>query len=225
MDIHPQVKVLMRRTQYAQRTPEWYEVRKDLLTASDAAAALRIKPFASYSGCPRDELMQRKLGATEFRGNRFTRHGQQHEEEACVKFASVIGQEVHEFGLLLHPDIPWLGASPDGITSGGAMVEIKCPLLRKIVPGKVPHHYMPQIQVQLEVCGLEMCYFVEYLPATHAPDRREVLNIVSVQRDKQWFAEALPHLQSFMDDWRVRRQTFVKPPPPTCLIKPDLYSV
>jgi len=31
--LHPKVQALLTRPQYAQRSPEWYEVRKTLLTA------------------------------------------------------------------------------------------------------------------------------------------------------------------------------------------------
>jgi hypothetical protein len=57
------------------------------------------------------------------------------------------GRKTHEIGLVQHRDYPWLGASPDGITEDGLLVEIKCPLTRKI-EAKVPKHYLPQVQLQ-----------------------------------------------------------------------------
>ena len=52
------------------------------------------------------------------------------------------------------------GASPDGITRNGIMIEIKSPYSRK-VNGIVPSNYWVQMQLQLEVCNLEICHFVE----------------------------------------------------------------
>lgn len=68
--------------------------------------------------------------------------------------------KVHEFGCLAHPIYPFIGASPDGICSNGVMLEIKNPYSRKIV-GIPPIHYWIQMQIQLEVCDLELCDFLE----------------------------------------------------------------
>jgi hypothetical protein len=54
----------------------------------------------------------------------------------------------------------FFGASPDGITDDGIMLEIKCPLRRKI-NGQVPLQYYYQIQGQLDVCGLDICDYLE----------------------------------------------------------------
>eukprot|EP00798_Chlamydomonas_sp_ICE-L_P002706 gene2706-biopygen7861 len=63
---------------------------------------------------------------------------------------------VHEFGLLRHASKSFLGASPDGVTEDGVMLEIKCPWRRKI-DGTVPMQYYLQIQGQLAVSGLLEC--------------------------------------------------------------------
>ena len=67
---------------------------------------------------------------------------------------------MNEFGLIRHSEIPYIGASPDGISSNGIMLEIKCPYKRKI-DGKILEQYYYQIQGQLEVCNLEECDFLE----------------------------------------------------------------
>jgi hypothetical protein len=61
---------------------------------------------------------------------------------------------------LIHKDIPYFGASPDGITENGIMLEIKCPYKRKI-DGGIPEQYFYQVQGQLEVCGLNECDYFE----------------------------------------------------------------
>ena len=53
-----------------------------------------------------------------------------------------------------------MGASPDGITKDGIMLEIKCPYTR-VMNGTVPPQYWAQVQGQLEVCGLDMCDYLE----------------------------------------------------------------
>ena len=37
------------------------------------------------------------------------------------------GHAVHNRGLVVHPDHPWLAASPDGILDGTELLKIKCP--------------------------------------------------------------------------------------------------
>jgi hypothetical protein len=69
-------------------------------------------------------------------------------------------KKVIEFGCIRHPYIDYLGASPDGITADGVMLEIKCPPKREIT-GIIPPYYWCQVQGQLEVCDLERCDFLE----------------------------------------------------------------
>jgi hypothetical protein len=79
---------------------------------------------------------------------------------ACSIYSKRTGQTIHEFGLLRHPTVSFFGASPDGITNNGIMVEIKCPYQRPIT-GDVPLQYYYQMQGQLSVCELEECDYVE----------------------------------------------------------------
>jgi len=69
-------------------------------------------------------------------------------------------RKVTEFGLIQHPQLSIFGASPDGITDDGRMLEIKCPYSRKLT-GEPLHHYWIQTQIQLEVCNLSKCDFFE----------------------------------------------------------------
>ena len=224
--MHPRVAELLKRPQWAQRTPEWYEIRRALLTASDVAGALDIKPFKSYKGSPRADLLLKKLENKPF-SNMFVAHGQKYEDEACDMMASVLGEKVVPFGLLVHPEHTWLAASPDGVTETGKCVEIKCPLRRVIVPGHCPEHYLPQVQVQMQVCGLRSTWFVQYKPAGLMPDKKPFLDITVVERDDAWFADALPKLRAFYDEYMAARDTFVPSPPPPleqCTIVDDLYD-
>lgn len=220
--MHPQVAELLGRPQYAQRTPEWYEVRKNLMTASNAAAALGIKPYDSFRGDPRAECIKQIVTGS-FKGNAATRHGCFHEDGVRDRMCEIMGETAMEFGLLVHPDIPWLAASPDGITSTGRMIEIKCPMRRRIDPGHVPHHYYPQVQVQMEVCGLDSCYFCQWQPAHFSHTGTEIFDIVVVERDREWFARHKDALHSFWGELMAARAAYVPPPPPSCLVRDDLY--
>ena len=127
--MHPSVLRVQQQPRIEQRSGTWFKTRGKLLTASDAAAALEIPPFHSYVGSPKNELVRRKaeqaIGINSFTGNAATQHGQDHEQEALDRYSAQTGATVLDFGLLIHPDHPWLGGSPDGITTSGILLEVK----------------------------------------------------------------------------------------------------
>lgn len=208
-----------------QRTPAWYAARLDVLTASDVAGALGIKPFKGYRGDPRADTLTRKLDNHPF-SNVYCAHGQKWEDTARDLAMAALGDVAHDFGLLVHPREPWLAASPDGVTRSGRCVEIKCPLSRKIVPGHVPEHYVPQIQTQMEVCDLDSTVFVQFKPPELTGSGSYELDIVVVERDRAWFAAHRDAMKAFWDEYTARRGSHVPappPPPPTCLVRDDLY--
>lgn len=154
-ELHPSVLRVQSQPRIEQRSDGWFQTRGKLLTASDAAAALDIPPFASFKGSAKNELVRRKaqqaIGLNEFTGNEATKHGQLYEQEALDLYAERCNQRVLDFGLLIHPEHRWLGGSPDGITASGILLECKCPMMRKIGDGAVPHHYHGQASALLHI--------------------------------------------------------------------------
>jgi putative phage-type endonuclease len=214
--VHPKVQAILVAPQWEQRTPEWYAMRRTLITASDAAAAIGIPPYASYRGDIRADTVRKKVENKKLR-NMYVAHGVKYEDEARDLAADALGVTFYDIGLLQHPTLPWLGASPDGISNTGIMLEIKCPLRRTIVPGEIPHHYVPQIQVQMEVADLDICAFVQYRPG-------EVLDICFAQRDRQWFETHVESLKTFWEAYMEAQKTHVPEPPPTCTVNDALYD-
>lgn len=153
------VEMLRRIPQFEQRSQEWYDVRKLMVTASDIATVINDNPYQKSIA-----VLRKKCGYDDkFTGNKFTEWGVKYEEIANMIYQVDYNTKVIEFGLIQHPYISFLGASPDGITVDGIMLEIKCPYVRKLDPNKdhegVPHYYWVQVQIQLEVCELEYCDF------------------------------------------------------------------
>ena len=69
-------------------------------------------------------------------------HGNTYEPVAREHYAAREGRIVHEFGLKIHDELPWLGATPDGITDDGKILEVKCPYSRPVLPNvKCKEHY------------------------------------------------------------------------------------
>lgn len=164
-----------------QRTKEWYEKRQTMITASDIATLLPVTkyelqlskdgivklPAAKRVGAKSNkfgslkEFIQKKCGLGKaWEGNQWTRWGVKYEPVITELYEKSEECEVLEFGLMPHPTIPWIGASPDGVTDSLKMLEIKAPMTRAITK-EIPLQYWMQMQIQLEVCDLDVCDFVE----------------------------------------------------------------
>jgi putative phage-type endonuclease len=145
-----------------QRSPEWYEMRKEMLTASSMASAIDKCHFTS-----RDELLLGKIMEKPYESNPITEWGVKYEDVAIQFYEELYNVKVLDFGLIPHSHFKAFGASPDGICDDtgndeymGRMVEIKCPPKRKFTK-TVPPHYKMQVLGQLEVCNLDECDFFQ----------------------------------------------------------------
>lgn len=179
---------LLRSPGVKQRTPEWYRARHEVITASDIAQALGkgkfgtkrqfvekklVDPVAagppsstSPTPIPTSNNISATTAASPPTPSVFDtlpplKWGSMFEDVAASIYCARMDTRLNEFGLILHSDPSVrLGASPDGITDNGVMVEIKCPYKRRIT-GEVPLQYYMQIQGQLLVCGLRHCDYLE----------------------------------------------------------------
>ena len=152
-----------------QRTNDWYNTRNSLITASDFGQALNCRKFGSQKEFIIKKVeaysytdTQRKIELSKYTNNSnpAMQWGIKYEEVAMNIYADRNNLKMFEFGLIKHPSISFIGASPDAISELGIMLEIKCPYKRKIT-GEVPEQYYYQIQGQLEVCDLDECDYLE----------------------------------------------------------------
>ena len=151
-----------------QRSPEWFEMRRDKLTASSFATALGEDHYTS-----KFKLIHDKLTNAPHVSNIHTEWGTKYEEIATLFYQLITRTNVIEFGMIPHPDFPIFGASPDGICDDSGpmeytarMLEIKCPTRREFWKKSnkskwMPHHYWMQMQGQMEVCDLDECDFLQ----------------------------------------------------------------
>ena len=157
-----------------QRSKEWFEMRNNKITASDCGAVLGENKYE-----PQFNFILKKVFGSTFETNNSCYHGKKFENVVTLMYEYNYDTVVDEFGLLGHPEHLFLGASPDGICGPfkrdgktksplvGRMLEIKCPLFRKIkyegeVKGEIcPIYYWCQVQQQLECCNLDECDFVQ----------------------------------------------------------------
>lgn len=148
-----------------QNTPEWIEWRKDKIGASDAAAIMGVSKW-----CTPWQMYMRKLGLiADQKDNAAMSNGREKESEALSAFNEKYGFNCKPV-IMQHAEYPWMIASLDGWDAEECVgVEIKCPGFEdheRAREGRVPEHYYPQVQHQLEVikssCNGIIKYFSWY---------------------------------------------------------------
>lgn len=141
-----------------QRTEEWLEFRKKGIGASDAPVIMGVSPWKTPY-----ELFLEKLDLKDPPVVNYV----DKEEEARRCFENHIGFEMPA-KVLIHPEIKWMFASLDGFNiDKKVLLEIKCPgekdhnfvKYNKVIPEK----YYPQLQHQMEVVGVDKCYYFSYI--------------------------------------------------------------
>jgi putative phage-type endonuclease len=157
------LELLRGQPKHEQRTPAWYETRHNLITASSA-----YKMFGTSS--EQNSLIVEKCAPEKERPALSlydARHwGVRYEPVSTMYYTQTRSTVVEEFGCLVHPSLAFLGASPDGINVKpdvevyGRMLEIKNPVSR-VITGVPTTEYWIQMQLQMEVCGIESCDFLE----------------------------------------------------------------
>ena len=145
-----------------QRTDEWFTARKNMITASDMAQALNKGKFGNQKDFIIKKVDKLKSDENVYHNtdNPILLWGVRYEEVANRIYMKRNNVDVYEFGLIKHPNYDYFGASPDGISNLGIMLEIKCPPRRQIT-GAIPEQYWMQMQGQLEVCNLDECDYLE----------------------------------------------------------------
>jgi len=202
--------------QPVQKSKEWFQLRDGIITASAGADVLGESKYGT-----RADMILDKIGLlpNKYKENMFVHHGKKYELIATKIYEHLFNTKVTEFGLVLYQNdksdlepINFMGASPDGISSCitldgkpnplvGRMLEIKCPLRRKIETsgpiddGICPHYYWIQVQMQLACCKNEECDFwqcniQEYSEDDWITDRTEDEPIICKSTQEQ--NETLP---------------------------------
>ena len=151
-----------------QKTPEWYYIRQNLITASNA-----YKIFES--DCQKNSLIYEKCNSktiNDFNSNHYVNinsslhWGQKYEPLSVLIYENMYHTKIGEYGCIQHQNYSFIGASPDGIniepTSNrfGRMLEIKNIVNREIT-GIPKKEYWIQMQFQMEVFDLQECDFLE----------------------------------------------------------------
>lgn len=159
--------------QPAQRTKEWYIFRSLLLTASNLYKVFGSQAAQNqliYEKCTQfnTPFCEPETGGIPHSVNvNTTMHwGQKYEPMSVFLYEHLTDATIEEFGCIRHDKYACIGASPDGInvnpksTSYGRMLEIKN-VKSRVITGVPKKEYWVQMQIQMEVCDLEECDFLE----------------------------------------------------------------
>jgi len=166
--IKQQLQFLRELPQPEQKTPEWYELRHELITASNIN-----KIFASqsqrnsliYEKCkPYDPDINARQNNWHATGS--LQWGNLYESVSILVYEHMNNTTVSDFGCIIHDKYKYIGASPDGINTDpnsylyGRMVEVKN-IVNRDITGIPKDDYWVQMQIQMETCNLEECDFIE----------------------------------------------------------------
>jgi putative phage-type endonuclease len=169
--ITEKIRTLREKPQPEQRTPEWYERRNNLITASAASKAFGSQASINqlvYEKCKNQSSSHTSSPPAPLQGsvNSPLHWGQRYEPLTVMVYEHRNHTKLGEFGCIQHDTHTFIGASPDGINIDatsqiyGRMVEIKNIVNREIT-GRPKEEYWIQTQIQMEVCDLDECDFVE----------------------------------------------------------------
>jgi putative phage-type endonuclease len=148
-----------------QRTTEWYLFRHRYLTASSiwkAFGTQRAQNELIYDKCRPIDVEKYKNVNTETPMH----WGQKYEDVSIQWYNNTYKTNVSDFGCIPHRNISYLAASPDGINTDkqselyGRMLEVKN-IVNREIDGIPKQEYWIQMQLQMEVCELDECDFLE----------------------------------------------------------------
>ena len=157
--------------------------------------------FASAIGIgydSRQKLWRQLTGREEkFAGNSATEWGSDNEHHAITAYECFTGDIVQSAGgkqgFVISASHDWLGCTPDGYVGSDIVVEAKCPASMNLY-GRVPDHYMPQVQGQLFITGRKLGHFICWTP--------EGLEVHEVPFDKEYWHVCIFALSEFYSCWK-----------------------
>lgn len=193
--VDEQLNTLRNKPQPTQRTKEWYEFRHNLITASNAYKAFEsqtVKNQLIYEKCQplnqslyidNDDTVEKDDDIKEVimvNTNTTLHWGQKYEPLSVKIYEHKYDTKIEDFGCIQHEKYLFLGASPDGINIDknsqryGRMLEIKN-IVNREIDGIPKKEYWIQMQLQMEVCDLDECDFLE-TKFTEYPDYSSYLD-------------------------------------------------
>lgn len=176
-----------------QNTPEWLELRKTKIGASDAPVIMGVSPWKTPFA-----LWEEKLGLREGQATNFAmQRGHDLEPVALQAYNDYTGNCASP-EVAFHKERDWMMASLDGVSlDREVIVEIKCPGApdhELAAKGTVPDKYMPQVQHQLAVFDVTMAHYFSY--------RDGDFRLIEIERDDKYIAKMYAKEDDFWKRWQ-----------------------
>lgn len=156
-----------------QGSAEWLALRAGKLTGSrfaDLMATTKSGPSTSRANLIVTVALERLTGEPESTyQNDAMRRGSELEPLARGAYEAHTGELVDQVAFIVHPRLPYVGISPDGLVGDEGLLEIKCPSaqakhLYALRNGAHAQEYRWQVQGQLWVAERQWCDVVSYDP-------------------------------------------------------------
>lgn len=152
---------------YEQNSPEWFEARLGMVTASNFS-----KVLAGGQGKTRRSYMLQLAAErlTKERTEGYTNAAMEwgNETEPQARAAYELFQEVNVELIGFCKTDDWVGCSPDAFVGDEGLLEIKCPTtttqISRFIDDVFPISYKAQVQGQLLGTGRQWCDFVSFDP-------------------------------------------------------------
>lgn len=193
--MNPILRKYLDRYQIQQHTPEWYEKRRKIISATKVPGYIESSKYNLTVDEDNDTNPD-----TPHQDTRALEFGIEHEDLARKGIENRMGVKIYELGLGIHEKYNWLGASPDGITvlpdGTVVLIEIKCPYWRQI-NYKIPFEYWIQMQMQMEVWDIDCVLYSENEFSKNEDEKGILLRYwdIQVYRDSEWFSKIFPILK------------------------------
>ena len=164
-EIKKKIEYLSSVPQPEQRTDEWYAFRHRYLTASSIWKAFSTENARNcliYDKCKPLDTSRYKAFSTESPMH----WGHKYEPVSIMWYENNFQTQISDFGCISHSTIEFIAASPDGINTSsespryGRMLEVKN-IVNREINGIPKTEYWIQMQLQMEVCRLNECDFLE----------------------------------------------------------------
>ena len=137
-----------------QQSAEWFQARRDKITASAAAGLLSLSPFTT-----RQSSFERLVLNARSAPTAAMQRGIDEESGIADMYVRIFPQAaLQPTGLWTHPEHTWLVSSPDRLLGEEGLLEVKR-FSRLAKPGP---NVLIQVLIQLECTGRRFCDIIQY---------------------------------------------------------------